>query len=47
MRLCIVQRNETLETIASRYALPVSKILEVNRLASDRLEEGQILYIPQ
>lgn len=47
MRLCIIQRNETLETISSRYSLPVSRIIEVNNLTSDRIVEGQILYIPQ
>lgn len=47
MKLCIIQRNETLEIISTRYALPISRILEVNKLTSDRITEGQILYIPQ
>jgi stage VI sporulation protein D len=46
MKLCIIQRDETLESISARYSLPVSKILEVNKLSSDRVVEGQILYIP-
>ncbi len=46
MKLCIIQRDETLESISTRYSLPVSKILEVNKLTSDRVSEGQILYIP-
>lgn len=46
MKLCIIQRDETLESIAARYSLPVSKILEVNNLSSDQVSEGQILYIP-
>jgi len=47
VKMCIIQRNDTLEKIAERYSLPVSKILEVNSLTTDRIEEGQVLYIPQ
>lgn len=48
MKLCIIQREETLEQISQRYSLPVSKLLEVNRLSpNDQLVAGQILYIPQ
>lgn len=48
LKLCIIQREETLEQISQRYSLPVSKLLEVNRLSSsDQLVAGQILYIPQ
>ncbi|MFY0546321.1 LysM peptidoglycan-binding domain-containing protein [Brevibacillus sp. H7] len=47
LKLCIIQRDETLESISMRYSLPVSKIVEVNKLTSDRIVEGQILYIPQ
>lgn len=47
LKMCIIQRDETLEQISQRYSLPVSKIVEVNRLASEQLVAGQILYIPQ
>ncbi|CAI8976101.1 stage VI sporulation protein D [Brevibacillus sp. IT-7CA2] len=47
LKMCIIQRDETLEHISQRYSLPVSKIVEVNRLASEQLVAGQILYIPQ
>ncbi|MDR7315012.1 LysM peptidoglycan-binding domain-containing protein [Brevibacillus nitrificans] len=47
LKMCIIQRDETLELISQRYSLPVSKIVEVNRLASEQLVAGQILYIPQ
>jgi stage VI sporulation protein D len=47
LKMCIIQRDETLEQISQRYALPVSKIVEVNRLATEQLVAGQILYIPQ
>jgi len=46
VRLCIVQREETLETIANRYQLSAREILLHNRLAEQTVEEGQILYIP-
>jgi stage VI sporulation protein D len=46
VRLCIVQREETLETIASRYQITAREILLYNRLAEQTVEEGQILYIP-
>ncbi|MGN7468423.1 LysM peptidoglycan-binding domain-containing protein [Brevibacillus sp. SAFN-007a] len=47
LKVCIIQRDETLEHISQRYSLPVSKIVEVNRLASEQVVAGQILYIPQ
>ncbi|MFS0554386.1 LysM peptidoglycan-binding domain-containing protein [Brevibacillus sp. 179-C9.3 HS] len=47
LKMCIIQKDETLEHISQRYSLPVSKIVEVNRLASEQLVAGQILYIPQ
>lgn len=47
LKMCIIQRDETLEHISQRYQLPVSKIVEVNRLASEQVVAGQILYIPQ
>jgi stage VI sporulation protein D len=46
MKLCIIQRNDTLESISQRYSLPISRILEVNKLNADQVVEGQILYIP-
>ncbi|MGC5326581.1 LysM peptidoglycan-binding domain-containing protein [Brevibacillus sp. SYSU BS000544] len=47
LKLCIIQRDETIQTIAERYSLPVSRIVEVNHLSTDRVVEGQVLYIPQ
>jgi stage VI sporulation protein D len=46
VRLCIVQREETLETIANRYQISAREILLHNRMAEQTIEEGQILYIP-
>lgn len=47
LKMCIIQRDETLESISQRYSLPASRIVEVNRLTTEQLVAGQILYIPQ
>ncbi len=47
LKMCIIQKNDTLDSIAQRYEMSVSKIKEANRMSTDRVEEGQILYIPQ
>lgn len=46
VRLCIVQREETLEDIAERYQLSPRELLLYNRLSEQNVEEGQVLYIP-
>lgn len=46
VRMCIVQNGESLESISERYKVPITSILRRNRLDSDMLEEGQVLYIP-
>nr|WP_244310751.1 LysM peptidoglycan-binding domain-containing protein [Paenibacillus ottowii] len=46
VRLCIVQREDTLETIADRYQLSPRELQLYNRLAEHHVEEGQVLYIP-
>lgn len=46
VRLCIVQREETLEAIAERYQLSPRELLLYNRLSDQSVEEGQVLYIP-
>ncbi|MGI2295514.1 LysM peptidoglycan-binding domain-containing protein [Paenibacillus sp. GXUN7292] len=46
IRLCIVQREETLEQIALRYSLNPREILQHNRLSEPSVSEGQIIYIP-
>lgn len=48
LKLCIVQKDETIETIAERYQLNPREILLYNRLNDETsLTEGQIVYIPQ
>ncbi|KRE51169.1 LysM peptidoglycan-binding domain-containing protein [Paenibacillus sp. Soil522] len=46
IRMCIVQRDETLDVIASRYSLHPREILNYNRLDDSGVSEGQLLYIP-
>jgi len=47
LRICIVQREETLELIAGRYQLQAREIALYNRLADQSVSEGQVLYIPK
>ncbi|MCA0755283.1 LysM peptidoglycan-binding domain-containing protein [Paenibacillus sp. N4] len=46
IRVCIVQRDETLDVIASRYSLNPREIMMYNRLDEGSVTEGQLLYIP-
>ncbi|QJC52949.1 LysM peptidoglycan-binding domain-containing protein [Paenibacillus albicereus] len=46
VRICIVQREETLDSIADRYQLQAREIALHNRLADPSVAEGQVLYIP-
>ncbi|MFF2018618.1 LysM peptidoglycan-binding domain-containing protein [Paenibacillus sp. NPDC058177] len=46
VRLCIVQREETLDTIAEKYQLSARELGLYNRLSGQNVEEGQVLYIP-
>lgn len=46
MRMVIVQKNESLDSLADRYDVSPSQILRLNNLDSGNLEEGQIIYIP-
>ncbi|WP_456278094.1 stage VI sporulation protein D [Bacillus sp. AK128] len=46
LKMCIVQKDETLELIAERYEVQPQTLIRVNNLDRDHLAEGQILYIP-
>ncbi|ASS66339.2 MULTISPECIES: LysM peptidoglycan-binding domain-containing protein [unclassified Paenibacillus] len=46
VRICIVQREETLDLIADRYHLQARELALYNRLADQGVAEGQVLYIP-
>ncbi|MGG1635497.1 LysM peptidoglycan-binding domain-containing protein [Paenibacillus sp. NRS-1760] len=46
IRMCIVQRDETLDVIATRYSMNPREIVMYNRLDDSSVSEGQLLYIP-
>lgn len=46
VKMCIVQREETLESIATRYNVQPRELQLYNRLHDPYLSEGQVLYIP-
>ena len=46
MKLCIVQKEETIQTIAERYQMNAREIALYNRLGDSDVAEGQIIYIP-
>lgn len=46
VRMCIVQKEETLESIAERYKLNPNEIRLYNRIDDREVSEGQIIYIP-
>lgn len=46
LRICIVQKEETLDKIAKRYSLSSREIAQHNRLTDSQISEGQIIYIP-
>jgi stage VI sporulation protein D len=47
VRMCIVQKEETLETIASRYQINPREIQLLNRLSEPVLSAGQVIYLPR
>ncbi|CAM4362693.1 LysM peptidoglycan-binding domain-containing protein [Paenibacillus tarimensis] len=46
VRMCIVQREDTLEAIAGRYELHPRELQLYNRLEEQTVSEGQVLMIP-
>lgn len=46
MRLVIVQKEESIESLADRYQVSSSRLKHYNHLNSEQLEEGQIVCIP-
>lgn len=47
MKMVIVQRDESLDQLAQRYAVSADRLLRLNKLHTDRIEEGQIIHVPQ
>ncbi|EZH66861.1 hypothetical protein DH09_02660 [Bacillaceae bacterium JMAK1] len=46
MKMCIIQENESLDTIAERYGLSVQQLLRWNSMDLNHVEAGEIIYIP-
>jgi stage VI sporulation protein D len=46
VRLCIVQKEETMDGIAERYNIHPREIMQFNRLNSYQVAAGQVIYIP-
>jgi len=46
VKLCIVQREDTLDAIATRYNVQPRELQLYNRLNDPNVSEGQVLYIP-
>ncbi|WP_308128791.1 stage VI sporulation protein D [Bacillus sp. sid0103] len=47
VKICIVQKGDTVDTVAGRYDVSVQNLLRVNNLEINQdVFEGQVLYIP-
>jgi stage VI sporulation protein D len=46
MRMVIVQKDESIDQLAEKYNVSPGALISLNKLQSDQLQEGQILYIP-
>lgn len=47
LKVCIVQKGDTLDRISDRYDVPIQNLLRYNQLEmSQDVYEGQVLYIP-
>jgi stage VI sporulation protein D len=47
VRMCIVQKEETLEIIAKRYHVNTRELQLFNRLGDQDISAGQIIYLPK
>ncbi len=47
LTIVIVQKDESISSIAERYSLTEQQIMRYNKLESEHIEEGQILYMPR
>jgi stage VI sporulation protein D len=47
VRMCIVQKEETLEGIAKRYQVSTRELQLFNRLGDQDISAGQIIYLPK
>ncbi|MFD0694121.1 LysM peptidoglycan-binding domain-containing protein [Paenibacillus sp. GCM10027628] len=46
LKMCIVQKEETLESIAKRYQINPREIQLLNRLSDQEVTVGQVIYLP-
>jgi stage VI sporulation protein D len=47
MKICIVQKGDTLDRVAERYDVTIQNLLRINNLEINHdVSEGQVLYIP-
>ena len=46
VKMVIVQKDDTLELIAEKYSVKEYDLIQYNRLESNQINDGQILYIP-
>jgi stage VI sporulation protein D len=47
MKICIVQKGDTLDQLAERYDVTIQNLLKINRLEINQdVSVGQVLYIP-
>ncbi|EGL81579.1 stage VI sporulation protein D [Caldalkalibacillus thermarum TA2.A1] len=46
LKMCIVQRHETLDQIAERYKVTADEIIRFNRLQTGQVNAGDVIYIP-
>lgn len=47
LKLCIVQKEDTLESIAKRYQLTIRELQLMNRLGDQDIVVGQVIYLPK
>jgi stage VI sporulation protein D len=47
LKLCIVQKEDTLESIAKRYQLTTRELQLMNRLSDQDITVGQVIYLPK
>ncbi|EIT85354.1 stage VI sporulation protein D [Fictibacillus macauensis ZFHKF-1] len=46
MKMYIMQRGESLESICEKYDISMHSLMRVNRMSEEEMAEGQIIYIP-
>lgn len=47
LKMCIVQKDESIDEIADRYEVDVEALLSTNKMENGNLDPGQIIWIPR